>query len=98
MKLIPLLLLALGVVACAAGPASFSRTDSDDNGRISREEAAGSEELLAVFSSADANQDGTLNSAEFDEARALIARWQRPDGERDGAGAAGADGHSGHQH
>ena len=91
------LLLLLGVTGCAAS-LSFGRTDSDDDGRISREEAASSEELAAVFSSADSNQDGLLNSAEYDEAQALISRWQRPNGEADGAGAAGGDGHSGHQH
>lgn len=98
MKTTILLLLVLGAAGCAS-LAPFGRADSDENGRISREEAAGSEELLAVFSSADTNQDGALSSAEFDEAQELIRRWKHAHGESDGAGSGGGgDGHSGHQH
>ena len=92
---ITLLLLSATLSACSMlNP--FSRTDTNTDGRISREEASSSEELIAVFSSADGNQDGYLDSVEFGNAEQLIAGWRGAHG--DGAGAGGGDGHGGHSH
>jgi len=96
MKNIPILLaLVAGLSACAMFQ-PFGRADANSDGRISRDEAAGSEDLLAVFSSADGNQDGYLDSVEFGNAEQLIAGWRSAHG--DGAGAGGGDGHGGHSH
>ena len=88
-------ILAAGFSACAMlNP--FTRADTNTDGRISREEASSSEELIAVFSSADGNQDGFLDSVEFGNAEQLIAGWRGAHGEA--AGGGGGDGHAGHSH
>jgi hypothetical protein len=88
------LLLSAGLSACAMlNPIGHSDANSD--GRISREEASGSDDLLAVFSSADGNQDGYLDSTEFGMAEQLIAGWRGAHGE---ANVGGGDGHGGHSH
>lgn len=93
---ITLLLLSAGLAACSMlNP--FSRTDANTDGRISREEASSSEDLLAVFSSADGNQDGFLDSVEFGNAEQLIAGWKGAHGDTAGGGG-GGDGHAGHSH
>lgn len=92
--LITSLLLSAGLSACAMlNP--FSRADANTDGRISREEASSSEELIAVFSSADGNQDGFLDSVEFGNAEQLIAGWRGAHGD---AAGGGGDGHAGHSH
>ena len=90
------LLLALGLGACASA-GSFGRADADDDGRISRDEAARAESLVAVFDYADANRDGYLSSGEFDSAQDVLRAGN--DAHQEGPGAGGG-GHSadGHQH
>jgi hypothetical protein len=46
-------------------PTAFSALDQDGDGRISREEALGSETLEQNFTQADQNGDGAIDGAEF---------------------------------
>ena len=99
MKNLPLTLLFLSAALAACSMLSpFGRADANTDGRISREEASGFEELIAVFSSADGNQDGFLDSVEFGNAEQLIAGWRGAHGEGAGGGGRGGDGHAGHTH
>lgn len=47
---------------------AFKRTDANNDGAISREEARIFNGLTRNFDSFDANKDGSISSAEFDEA------------------------------
>lgn len=68
MKKLSITLLALGFagVALAQGAPSFEEVDANQDGSISREEAAAVEGL--DFSTADANQDGSLDRQEYQAA------------------------------
>ena len=59
----------MGTVACAEDTSktsdSFMMLDTDQNGVISKSEAANSQSLAPVFDQADANQDGALDVEEF---------------------------------
>ncbi len=90
------LVLSLILGACASA-GSFGRTDADDDGRISRDEAARAESLVAVFDYADANQDGYLSSGEFDSAQEVLRASGDSHPEGPGAGGGGHSG-DGHQH
>lgn len=74
---VPGIVLALSLASCAM-LSSFGRADANDDGRISRDEAAPSPELSAAFGSADTDQDGYLDPAEFEHARELIRAWDEP--------------------
>jgi Ca2+-binding EF-hand superfamily protein len=50
-----------------AGNPSFSSVDSDQDGMISREEAASFSAVELAFDKADANQDGALDADEFSQ-------------------------------
>lgn len=57
--------------ACSSlGP--FKDADSNQDGGVSREEAAGSADLTGLFTSADDDQDGVLNEEEYELARRVI--------------------------
>jgi len=68
MKKLSITLLALGFagVALAQDAPSFEEVDANQDGSISREEAAAVEGL--DFSTADANQDGSLDRQEYQAA------------------------------
>ena len=53
----------------------FRELDNDGNGRISRDEAAASPELLTLFPQVDTNSDGEISGAEFQ-----AVPLARPDG------------------
>lgn len=57
--------------ACSSlGP--FKEADANQDGAVSREEAARSGDLTGLFTSADDNQDGVLNEEEYELARRVI--------------------------
>ena len=67
MKVVSLLALSLfGLAALAQGLPSFEDVDVNDDGQISREEAATIEAL--DFTAADTNQDGSLSMEEYQAA------------------------------
>src|SRR5687767_4893758 len=47
---------------------AFKRSDTDGDGRLSRQEASMWAGLSSRFDQVDANKDGSISSAEFDEA------------------------------
>ena len=53
------------VAAVDEDAASFSKLDSDSDGRVSAIEAATDAKVAAGFTEADANKDGYLSRAEF---------------------------------
>ncbi len=62
--------LSVIATAACAGEAdkttsSFMQLDADQNGVISKSEAANSQSLTPVFEQADANKDGMLDVDEF---------------------------------
>lgn len=95
-SLMAVLLLTLGLGACASA-GSFDRADADDDGRISRDEAAQAQQLVAVFDYADANRDGYLSSGEFDAAQDVLRASSDAHQEGPGPGGGGHGG-DGHQH
>jgi Ca2+-binding EF-hand superfamily protein len=64
-------LLAAGL---AQADERFDRLDFDNDGKVSKAEAAGNADLIIGFDRADRNKDGKLSRAEFD---ALLARAAR---------------------
>lgn len=95
-KMTAALLLSLGLGGCASA-GSFGRADANDDGRISRDEAAKAQQLVAVFDYADANRDGYLSSGEFDSAQEVLRASSKSHQEGPGAGGGGHSG-DGHQH
>jgi Ca2+-binding EF-hand superfamily protein len=65
-KLIPLLALTFASMALIAEEDLIAKLDSDNDGRISIEEAAEDTELLAMFSELDTNKDGYLSPSELE--------------------------------
>ena len=65
-KLIALLALSLISLALIADENLIAKLDSDNNGRISIEEAAEDVSLAAMFSELDTNKDGYLSISELD--------------------------------
>jgi hypothetical protein len=63
----------------------FRRYDTNNDGVVSREEAAQDPDLMRVFERADANRDGVLTRAEFQDAAVLAVNERR-------AGAAAGSG------
>lgn len=79
--LIPLMALSIAALSGCANLSAFGRADDNGDGRVSQAEAAGSEELGAVFSSADSDRNGVLDATEFAVAEQLIAGWKAAHGE-----------------
>lgn len=67
---------ALLLAACAS--MSISKLDGNGDSKISREEAAQSDELMDVFARADANRDSYLDRTEFRSAQEMIREQNRP--------------------
>ncbi|OOO01847.1 MAG: hypothetical protein USCGTAYLOR_01925 [Chromatiales bacterium USCg_Taylor] len=79
-------LLLASCTTMGSGVPRLSKLDADDDGEISREEAAKSPELMVAFDRADANGDTYLDHAEFQRALELIREsdpGERDRGERD---------------
>jgi hypothetical protein len=60
--------VAAGMSGGSAGTTatpSFNDLDKDGNGKVSRQEAEGSAELINQWSQADSNGDNTIDRAEF---------------------------------
>ena len=66
-KLIPLFVLTLASVALFAEEDLIATLDSDNDGRISIEEAAEDASLLAMFAELDTNKDGYLSPSELEK-------------------------------
>lgn len=60
------------LVAQADLDSMFQRLDANNDGFISRAEAAAMKDLLAVFDRADANRDGQLDKIEFAAAMSML--------------------------
>jgi Ca2+-binding EF-hand superfamily protein len=68
MKTLNVTLTSLVLLASTSAMAGqFSDFDSNQDGMISKSEAAASESLLAVFDELDANKDGELSPEEFNK-------------------------------
>lgn len=80
------LLLFVFATASLAACAQFGRLDSNDDGRISRQEAESSTELSAYFGRFDENQDGYLDRTEFDSALEFIGATETSTQDRGHAG------------
>lgn len=65
-KLIPLVALTFASMALIAEEDLIAKLDSDNDGRISIEEAAEDTALLAMFSELDTNKDGYLSPSELE--------------------------------
>ena len=65
-KLIVLVALSLISLALIADEDLLAKLDSDNDGRISIEEAAEDVSLAAMFSELDTNKDGYLSISELD--------------------------------
>ena len=64
-KLISLVALAFASMALIAGEDLIAKLDSDNDGRISIEEAAEDASLSAIFAELDTNKDGYLSPVEL---------------------------------
>lgn len=84
------LLLFVFATASLAACAQFGRLDSNDDSRISRQEAESSTEISAYFGRFDENQDGYLDRTEFDGALEFIRAKETSTRDRDR--------HNGHAH
>lgn len=82
--------------ACSSlGP--FKEADANQDGAVSREEAAPSEDLTSLFTSADDDRDGVLNEEEYELARRVILgsrETARRSPSTHGSGGGGGGGHS----
>jgi Ca2+-binding EF-hand superfamily protein len=65
-KLIPLVALSLVSLALIAEEDLIAKLDSDNDGRISIEEAAEDASLAAMFAELDTNKDGYLSPGELE--------------------------------
>ena len=65
-KLIPLVALTFASMALIAEEDLIAKLDSDNDGRISIEEASEDTALLAIFSELDTNKDGYLSPSELE--------------------------------
>lgn len=65
-KFIPLTILAFVSLALFAEEDLIAKLDTDNDGRISIEEAAEDTSLLAMFSELDTNKDGYLSPSELE--------------------------------
>jgi len=83
-------LLLFVATTSLAGCAQFGRLDSNDDDRISRDEAKSSVEVSAYFGRFDENQDGYLDRAEFESESEFIRATKGSTQDRDR--------HNGHPH
>ena len=65
-KLIPLVVLTFASMALIAEEDLIAKLDSDNDGRISIEEAAQDASLSAMFAELDTNKDGYLSPSELE--------------------------------
>ncbi|GAC17598.1 EF-hand domain-containing protein [Paraglaciecola arctica] len=65
-KLIPLVVLTFASMALIAEEDLIAKLDSDNDGRISIEEAAQDASLAAMFAELDTNKDGYLSPSELE--------------------------------
>jgi Ca2+-binding EF-hand superfamily protein len=65
-KLIPLVALTFASMALIAEEDLLAKLDSDNDGRISIEEAAEDASLSAMFAELDTNKDGYLSPIELE--------------------------------
>tara|TARA_R110002153_G_scaffold171435_1_gene324222 strand:+ start:623 stop:832 length:210 start_codon:yes stop_codon:yes gene_type:complete len=65
-KLIPLVVLTFASMALIAEEDLIAKLDSDNDGRISIEEAAHDASLAAMFAELDTNKDGYLSPSELE--------------------------------
>jgi Ca2+-binding EF-hand superfamily protein len=65
-KLVPLFVLIFTSMALIAEEDLIAKLDSDNDGRISIEEAAEDESLSAMFAELDTNKDGYLSPTELE--------------------------------
>jgi hypothetical protein len=70
------LLLAFGLIAAGLAQADerFDKLDFDNDGKVSKAEAAGNADLIRGFDRADRNKDGKLSPAEYDALHARAAK------------------------
>jgi len=64
-KLIPMVVLTFASMALIAEEDLIAKLDSDNDGRISIEEAAQDASLSAMFTELDTNKDGYLSPSEL---------------------------------
>lgn len=64
-KLIPMVVLTFASMALIAEEDLIAKLDSDNDGRISIEEAAQDASLSAMFAELDTNKDGYLSPSEL---------------------------------
>jgi hypothetical protein len=57
--------LAVGTGCAREGITPFADLDTDNNGRVSREEAAGDLTLTGLFATVDEDSDGELTAREY---------------------------------
>ena len=79
-----LLLSVLLATGAAYADERFDKLDFDQDGKISKAEAAGNADLITGFDRADRDKDGKLSRAEYDR---LLARAAAPSA---GAGSTSA--------
>lgn len=80
------------LTSCIAAGFQFGRLDNNDDERISRKEAADSEEISAYFGLFDKNEDGYLDAEEFENGLEFIRASDTPTHDR------GHDDGGGHRH
>jgi Ca2+-binding EF-hand superfamily protein len=68
-KLISLVALTFASMALIAEEDLLAKLDSDNDGRISIEEAAEDTSLLAMFAELDTNKDGYLSPSELENSQ-----------------------------
>lgn len=78
MKLRRLAILSLGLMLTAcASLGTFHDADVNQDGRVTREEAArSSADLADLFDGADGDRDGALNEEEYEMARRVILQMR----------------------
>ena len=82
-----LLLCTLVFAGLAQADERFDKLDYDDDGKLSKAEAAGNADLITGFDRADRNKDGKLSRAEYD---ALLARAEKLAAAKEAAAAKSA--------
>jgi len=94
MNILKLMLLSTtALLSACATLGSFSSLDKDADGRISRQEAARSDDLASAFDYGDSNQDGYLSPHEYDNAKELLLSLREQRGSAPEGAGHSSDGH-----